>query len=632
MAKKLAFSYIRMSTEAQLKGHSLERQMELAREYADDNNLELIESLQDIGLSAHSGANISKGELGRFLQALEDGEIEKDCVLLVENLDRLSRQSPRKAFNKFNEILDYGIEIHTVSDQQIYTAESVDANPGQLFASIGYMLRAFSESDEKSKRLKKKWGKKRTELDSKILTTIAPAWLEPKTDKSGFKIIPERARTIRKIFDLCIDDDMGIYGIARYLNEHSDEYPRFTAPKKANRLENGKTRTGWQKSYILKILHNTAVHGEFQPQQMVEGKREAVGEAIPDYFPVVVPRDRYLLARATMQERSKKKGGRKGDTFNNVFTKMLVCGNCHGAIHFRDKGRPPKGGKYLRCYNSESNHNCNCPAWNYADFEQDFFDFITEVPLEKILAKGNDKSRKTNLLEEQQQVSEKIKHKNTQFGNLSLMTEDISSESARKRISEQMEHVSTELDDLENRKQEIETELADIESRASVQLQADLVASIKKQEEKATDEKKAEIRRRINRQIGLVVRKITLRNCTDKVTPWEIVDRLSLLAKRELTAKGITDEIEIEQMFNNEYGYRLFNEMERTFTVHFKNGESKVVHPYSSKSWKRTKSRIQTFVENKKKREAEQSLKARRKAEEENKGSSRETLKPNLTP
>ncbi|WP_078487933.1 recombinase family protein [Solemya velesiana gill symbiont] len=60
MVKKRAFSYIRMSTEAQLRGHSLGRQMELAREYADENNLELVESLQDIGLSAHSGANLEK--------------------------------------------------------------------------------------------------------------------------------------------------------------------------------------------------------------------------------------------------------------------------------------------------------------------------------------------------------------------------------------------------------------------------------------------------------------------------------------------------------------------------------------------------------------------------------------------
>ena len=50
-----AYSYIRMSTQKQLKGDSLKRQLDLSKEYAEQHNLELDESISDIGISAFKG-------------------------------------------------------------------------------------------------------------------------------------------------------------------------------------------------------------------------------------------------------------------------------------------------------------------------------------------------------------------------------------------------------------------------------------------------------------------------------------------------------------------------------------------------------------------------------------------------
>jgi DNA invertase Pin-like site-specific DNA recombinase len=54
MPKPRAYSYIRMSTEIQLKGDSLRRQLESSEKYANEHGLELVEKdrLQDIGISA----------------------------------------------------------------------------------------------------------------------------------------------------------------------------------------------------------------------------------------------------------------------------------------------------------------------------------------------------------------------------------------------------------------------------------------------------------------------------------------------------------------------------------------------------------------------------------------------------
>jgi hypothetical protein len=56
-----------MSTDPQLLGDSRRRQLEASRAYAAAHGLELAEGaeLEDIGVSAFKGANISEGALGR---------------------------------------------------------------------------------------------------------------------------------------------------------------------------------------------------------------------------------------------------------------------------------------------------------------------------------------------------------------------------------------------------------------------------------------------------------------------------------------------------------------------------------------------------------------------------------------
>ena len=72
--KAKAYSYLRMSTDLQLKGDSRRRQRDLSKAYADKNGLELMQEaeLEDIGVSAFKGSNISDGALGSFLGAAQE--------------------------------------------------------------------------------------------------------------------------------------------------------------------------------------------------------------------------------------------------------------------------------------------------------------------------------------------------------------------------------------------------------------------------------------------------------------------------------------------------------------------------------------------------------------------------------
>jgi DNA invertase Pin-like site-specific DNA recombinase len=92
-----AFSYIRMSTERQLLGDSLRRQYELAQAYAGEHDLELVELPPDIGMSGWTGANRLAGTLSTFLTKIGTSAVPSGSMLLVESLDRISRQNVLEA-------------------------------------------------------------------------------------------------------------------------------------------------------------------------------------------------------------------------------------------------------------------------------------------------------------------------------------------------------------------------------------------------------------------------------------------------------------------------------------------------------------------------------------------------------
>jgi len=106
--KTKCYSYIRWSSDKQAKGTTLERQLKTAQEIADDNGLELVEII-DSGISAFKGNNAKDGELGRFIDAVDNGLIPSESWLVVENLDRLSREDILSAQRLFMTLLELGI-------------------------------------------------------------------------------------------------------------------------------------------------------------------------------------------------------------------------------------------------------------------------------------------------------------------------------------------------------------------------------------------------------------------------------------------------------------------------------------------------------------------------------------------
>ncbi len=365
----LAYSYVRMSTDAQLKGDSLRRQVDLSRRYAKEHDLDLVDedAFRDIGVSAFKGANVESGALGRFLRAVDEGAVPTGSYLLVESLDRISREGLLAAVPLFLQLLNKGITIVTLSDRHVYQPGSFDI--AALIISITILSRAHEESRLKSQRLAAAWSNKRELAQQHKLTSRAPAWLRLSPDRVSFTLVDNRVKVVRRIFEMA-SSGMGDLAIARRLNK--DGVPPF------GRAD------GWHDSYVQKILQARSVLGEFQPHAKASGKRLPVGDPILDYFPAIVTEAEFIAAAAGRRARTGK-GGRKGETLSNLFTHLATCAYCGSPMVMENKGSGPKGGRYLRCSSSKRSNGCTASAWRYEAFETSVLYFLRDLDISAIV-------------------------------------------------------------------------------------------------------------------------------------------------------------------------------------------------------------------------------------------------------
>lgn len=380
-----AYSYLRMSTDLQLKGDSRRRQLEASRAYAEAEGLELADDaqLEDIGISAFKGANAREGALRSFLDAIAAGTVEKGSYLIVESLDRLSREHILTAHALLLSIVRAGINVVTLMDNRVYRAD--DLNLVDLITSLVIMERAHEESKTKSIRVGAAWKNKRVRaVNGDPMTARCPAWLRLSSDRSSYEIIDERAEIVRQIFaDTAAG--LGMYSIATRLNKAG--VPAFVG------------RNGWHTSYIAKTLDNRAVLGEFQPHQKANGKRIPDGEPISNYYPVIISDELFFQAQHSKSQRSAggMGAGRKGPGYTNLFAGLANCAYCNSAMIFENKGAGSKGGTYLVCSGVRRGRSCEGTRWKYRDFEASFLAFVQELDLESIVSADDDAAKRKTL-------------------------------------------------------------------------------------------------------------------------------------------------------------------------------------------------------------------------------------------
>jgi DNA invertase Pin-like site-specific DNA recombinase len=138
-----AIGYIRWSSDDQTSGDSLERQTANVQAYCQRAGLELVETLVDEGLSGFKGEHLSRGKLGALLVGRIDSGLCSGMALVVEDMDRLSRQGIVPAGSLIERIGKGNVTIHIAKDGQIIRPGSNN----NLDTSIRNVVNAYNAED-----------------------------------------------------------------------------------------------------------------------------------------------------------------------------------------------------------------------------------------------------------------------------------------------------------------------------------------------------------------------------------------------------------------------------------------------------------------------------------------------------
>jgi DNA invertase Pin-like site-specific DNA recombinase len=345
---------VRFSSKKQELSDSKRRQIDMAHQYAVANGLTLDPSgFEDLGVSAFRGKNSTDGALGDFLRCVDEGWIPNDSWLLVESLDRVSRNQVNDALQLFLSIINKGITIVSLIDNQIYSRETTNKDRGiGLIISITQFIRSHEESLTKSTRIKAAWTNKRN--NNQILTKVCPAWLYYSDITKQFDIHKDKADIVRLIFAECLKGK-GTPTIAVLLNQLGHK-PIGTAQQ-------------WSPALVSHVLKNKSTYGLYYP-------KKAIAESIEDYYPAIISKDIFDRANSIIDDRHHNKTGGNRNNVTNLFTGKLYCALCDSKYRYVSK----KGKhKYIQCINAYNTGDCKAIKLNYDDLEQTILHSIGQV-------------------------------------------------------------------------------------------------------------------------------------------------------------------------------------------------------------------------------------------------------------
>jgi DNA invertase Pin-like site-specific DNA recombinase len=325
------YLYIRYSSERQGEGSSRDRQMDYALAYCPDLIQDDKHIYFDGGKSAFKGEQLAAGgALKRFYDDVDSKVVPWGSTLLVEDLDRLSREGMFKASDKLRELLGKGITVVTTRDRKSYEAGVLKF--ADAITTLVRQEQAHQESAVKSVRVAssyvKRYGRARAGEKVKVLL---PSWVEW-VSTTEYKLKEYEAGIVNEIFTMAAKG-WSYAMICKDLNGRG--VPTFR----------GKAGALWITASVSAIIKGRAAIGEYAPNDGLK--------PIPDYFPAAVTVKQFEAAQGARALRKGSGVTSYNEARFNVWSKVGVCAICKRPFHCVEKGRAAAGDRegtyYLVC-------------------------------------------------------------------------------------------------------------------------------------------------------------------------------------------------------------------------------------------------------------------------------------------
>ena len=339
--------YVRVSSEEQVKGTSLEHQDELCRSYCESKGIKIV------GIFREEGASAKTADRAEFLRAIEYCRKNKGKVdaFVVYKVDRFARNTEDHFYVR-KMLIDYGVTLHSVT-------EPIGNNPAEKF--IETVLAGSAEFDN-AVRTQRCVDGMIAKFNQGISPFVPPVGYQcPHTRKRGekknepdrpderlFPIIQKglkafstgnysQAEMIRFFDDLGLEKIRGKKTMPQFVSKIFGKYLKFYA---------GILKNPWTKDEI-KGLHKPMITREelFKIQVLLSGKGLNV------------------------------KHVRKNPSF--PLRRTVICGHCMRPLTgSRSRGKKERY-NYYHCYNKD------CSSYGKgvakADLERDFIRYLDRI-------------------------------------------------------------------------------------------------------------------------------------------------------------------------------------------------------------------------------------------------------------
>ncbi len=371
--EKTAYSYIRFSTLSQETGDSVRRQSKEslgALQWCKNSGYTLSDQVfVDKGKSGFKGTNIKEGgELKRFIDLVDSGEIAKGSCLIIDEYSRFSRMPPVASLEFFLSVVNRGIGLAFLGsyEKRVINTVLLNKEPYLLNYILGEINRSYTESAEKGRRVTQSALAKLSKMRAgEILKHHnAPRYYTYNNTKKTYEqndLTPVVKRIITEFLA-----GKSLYNISGKLNRDGIRSIRYH-----------QKQSNWSRMAVKSLLESKCLYGEFLE--------------IPNYF------REPLITKSEWNEiqvkliRNKSNHGRYSSEYVNIFRGVAFCSACRRPMILGCQKKNSKSGtlknipyRYIRCSSRSNGMPCdNNHQLNLHELEASFFcEFIDKSPAE----------------------------------------------------------------------------------------------------------------------------------------------------------------------------------------------------------------------------------------------------------
>ena len=311
--------YPRVSTEMQVDGYSLEGQKNSLKRFADREEMEIVGIYEDAGKSGKSIEG--RPAFKKMLSDIKNG-LEIDYIL-VYKLSRFGRNAA-DILNSLEFVQSYGINL-------ICIEEGIDSSQtsGKLLISV---LSAVAEIERENIIEQTMNGRREKARQGGWNGGFAPYGYYLKDNQ--LLIEETEAEAIRIIFDKFANSDVGLGGVAKYLN--------LQGIKKIPR-QNGTLET-WSSHFIRLILDNPVYCGKIaygrRTREKVKGTKNEYKQVHTDDYILedgqhegIVSEELWQKAHTKRMATGIKQPSKIGKDRSHLLTGILKCPICGSSMY-----------------------------------------------------------------------------------------------------------------------------------------------------------------------------------------------------------------------------------------------------------------------------------------------------------